>query len=255
MPDANGIVEGGHGDHYELVVGNARGLPLADATLRVTRVPLERGHEASYFELVRANAEDLLGEADLVAFLVGRRMVHGMTEALVTTVWDDARRDGPRGLLGGAEASGHHASPPTTELFRALSVAPASEHAPAILLADDERNDLHATPAAAELTGHSVARLLSMRIDDLSTPDLRDAVPEMWDRFLADGRMAAGFSLRRRDGSEVPVHFSARARSPWPGTHASVLVLAGAEASPDLDAALVDAGFVSRFVLATEGAG
>lgn len=251
MPDAAGLVEDGHSEHYELMVGNARRLPLSDATLRVTRVLLERDMEPSYFNLVRRNADDFLEQEHLVAFLLGRRTVAGTTEALITSVWDDAFKDGPRGLLGGPEASRCHASPPTTELFRALSIAPPSNDAPAILLADDERQYVHATPAAAELTGHSVAALLSMRIDDLAAPELRDAVPGMWARFLAEGSLTAGFSLRRRDGSDVAVRFSARARTPWPGTHASMMVLTGTEASPDIDAALVEAGFVSRYALAT----
>jgi PAS domain S-box-containing protein len=248
MPDAAGIVAGGRGEHYELVFGSGRGLPLTSSTLRITRVPLERGYEASYFELARAHAERLLENADLVAFLLGRRTLEDTTEALVATVWDDVQEEVPSGLLGGAEAAGYHASPPETELLRALSVAPASEHAPAILLADDERRYLHATRAAAELTGHSVAALLSMRVDDLTAPELRDAVPGMWERFLAMGSMSSRFALRRRDGSEVAVRFSARARSPWPGSHASMFVPGESETPPDIDTALVDGGFVSRFV-------
>lgn len=251
MPDAADLVEAGHSEHYELVVGNARHLPLSDATLRVTRVPLEHDMEPLYFDLVRRTAEDFLEQAHLVAFLLGRRTVGGTTEALITSVWDDTLKDGPRGLLGGPEASRCHASPPTTEVFRALSIAPASDRAPAILLADDDRQYVHATPAAAQLTGHSVAALLSMRIDDLTAPELRDAVPGMWARFLAEGSLAAPFSLRRRDGSDVAVRFSARARTPWPGTHASTIVPAATEASPDIDQSLVEAGLISRFALST----
>jgi hypothetical protein len=73
-------------------------------------------------------------------------------------------------------------------------------------------------------------------------------VPGMWERFLAMGSMSSRFALRRRDGSEVAVRFSARARSPWPGTHASMFVPGESETPPDIDTALVDGGFVSRFV-------
>lgn len=254
MPEATGLVVHGHSDHYELVLGDARGLPLATSTLVASRVPLQQGMEAVYFDAFREHAEGLLDGEGLVAFQLGRRSVGATTEALAVTVWaqDEPGAAPPDHgvVIGGSRLAACHAGSPITASYEALSVAPAKPGAPAILLADDERNYRYATPAAARLTGHSVARLLTMRIDDLTASEMRAQVPDVWRRFIEDGSMNAAFALARPDGSEVGVRFSARARSPWPGSHASMFVPAASPLEPDIDRALVDAGFVSRFVAA-----
>lgn len=253
-PGAEHLVGRGHADYYEFVAGNGRGLPLTTARLRLTHVALAPNQEAAYFARSRDLADELLDEAGMVAFLQGRRSIDGRVEAVAISVWEgddaiDAAVGGaPVGLLDGGSTGTYYAAAPTRETFDALTVAPARGDAPAVLLADDERRYVHVTPAVEHLTGRTVARLRAMRIDDLTAPDLRPGIPEMWATFIADGSMAATFALARPDGSTVDVRFSARARSPWPGVHASVLVPVAAEAEPLIDDALVAAGFVSRIV-------
>ena len=156
--------------------------------------------------------------------------------------------------MGEDELSRYWAAEPAIEHFEALTATEPRPNAPAILLADDDRRYVHATPAAARLSGHSLARLLTMRVEDVARATERAAVPEAWSRFVADGSMGGPYILERPDGTEVEVRFAAKANTPWPGSHASLLVPAGAVGPDgtdagdlDVDAALVDAGLVARY--------
>jgi PAS domain S-box-containing protein len=174
-------------------------------------------------------------------------------EAVSVSVWADAAaldgivggdRDRP---IGDAEVDELLLAPPTIEHFDAVTVTRDRPDAPALLLADDERRFVYATPAAAQLMGRSLSRLLTMRVEDLAAPDVRDAVPEMWSRFLTSGSMEGAFNLARPDGSEFKVTFSARAGVPWPGCHTSVMTPDAPAAAPDIDEALAAAGVVARY--------
>jgi len=152
--------------------------------------------------------------------------------------------------MGGPELSRFWAAEPSIEHFDALTAVEARPDAPALFLTDDRRRYVHATPAAARLSGRPLARLLTMRVEDMTRASERAAVPDAFDRFVQDGSAEGPYVIARPDGSEVPVRFAAKANAPWPGSHASVLV-ATAVGAPDvdldLDAALVDAGFVVRY--------
>ncbi len=66
---------------------------------------------------------------------------------------------------------------------------------------------------------------------------------------LAAIQMRDSWGLKR-DGSEIPVRFAAKANAPWPGSHASLLVPADDghdDHDLDIDRALVDAGFVAKY--------
>ena len=252
---AGAFLSGGHADHYELLATEARGIPVSNTTVRVTRALLRPNVEGDYFGRVRTLADGLLDRPGLIAFLVGRRAIQTTIEATTISLWEDeaALRE-----LAGPDLSSppyldefgpYHIAPPVSEEYEGLALTRPREDAPAILLADDERRYVYATPSAARLTGHSVARLLTMRIDDLTAPELRGGVPAVWARFVAEGRMEAAYTLCRADGSAVPVRFSARARSPWPGCHASMLIPQDDPATPDIDGALLSAGLLSRMVL------
>lgn len=253
VPDAARLLEEGRADHFELVSGGARGLPFGATTLRVTRGTLRANMGPTFFTQARAQAEPHLDDAALIGLHIGRRMVEGAEEAVAVSLWgaDDAL-DQPRFEITARASDGtpfFEGDGPHDELYRALTMTAPADDAPAILLADDQRRYLHATPAAARLTGQSIARLLTMRVDDLAAPEVRSAVPAMWDSFLAAGALEGSFALSRRDGSILPVQFTARARSPWPGCHASVLVPAESEPVA-FDEALAAAGFVSRYAAA-----
>ncbi len=240
-------------EHYELVIGESRAMPLRKAKLRLTRIPIRPNTEASYYEAVRQWAERLLDEHGLVAFSLGRRVVGRQDDIVAVQVWQDeeALRDAAGADLGkpmgGAELSRFWAAEPAIEHFDALTAVDAQADAPAILLADNSRRYVHATPAAARLAGRPLARLLTMRVEDLTRGSDRNAVAAAWDQFVEAGSMSGPYMLERPDGSELAVRFSAKANAPWPGSHASLMVPADEGEDLDIDRALVSAGLVARY--------
>lgn len=256
MPELGALLTDGRADHYELVIGEARAMPLHPAVLRLTRIPIRPNAESAYYEAVRGWAEQLLDAAGLVAFTLGRRVIGRQDEIVAVQVWQDAGalRDaaGPdlARPMGERELSQFWAADPAIEHFDALTAVEARPDAPAILLADDSRRYVHATPAAARLSGRPLARLLTMRVEDISRPGERTQIASAWDQFLATGSMAGPYVLERPDGTEVSVRFAAKANAPWPGSHASLLVPAEdreEDGDMDVDRALVEAGFVAKY--------
>ncbi len=244
-------------EHYELVIGEARAMPLRTAKLRLTRIPIRQNFEASYYEAVRRWADRLLDESGMVAFSLGRRVVGRQDEIVAVQIWQDeaalldvAGSDVAK-PMGASELSQFWAAEPAIEHFDALTAIEPRPDAPAILVADDKRRYVHATPAAARLSGHPLARLLTMRVEDTARAADRLAVPDAWDRFMKDGSAQGPYVLERPDGSEVGVRFAAKANAPWPGSHASLLVPVDdpgdGEEELDVDGALVGAGFVARY--------
>jgi PAS domain-containing protein len=258
VPDAALMLADSHAEHYELVIGEARAMPLREAKLRLTRIPIRPNVESSYYEAVRLWADRLLDEAGMVAFSLGRRVVGRQDEIVAAQIWQDeaALREAAGSDLarpmGGPELSGFWAAEPAIEHFDALTAIEPRPNAPAILLADDSRRYVHATPAAARLSGRPLARLLTMRVEDVSRPSEREAVPAAWEQFIAEGSMRGPYTLARPDGSEVAVRFASKANAPWPGSHASLLVPAGgsedSDEELDVDEALVEAGLVAKYV-------
>jgi PAS domain-containing protein len=250
-------------EHYELVIGEARSMPLREARMRLTRILIRRNLEAEYYEAVRRWSDRLLDESGMVAFTLGRRILGRQDEVIAVQVWEGeaALREatGPdiSRPMGGEDLSRFWAIEPVIEHFDALTATDPHGDAPAILLADDDRRYVHATPAAAQLSGHSIARLLTMRVEDVARTSEREAVPEAWSRFVAAGSTSGPFVLQRPDGTEVKVKFAARANTPWPGSHASLLVPEGAapgdDPDLDIDTALADAGLVARYAASVSG--
>src|SRR5215207_1817910 len=261
MPGAADMLADGHAEHYELVIGEARAMPLRAAKLRLARIPIRPNVESSYYESVRAWADRLLDQSGLVAFNLGRRVVGRQDDIVAVQVWQDeaslreAAGDDIGKPMGGAELSQFWAAAPSIEHFDALTAVEPHANAPAILLADDQRRYVHATPAAAELVGRPLARLLTMRVEDVAPANHRPEVAVLWDRFVAHGSAAGPFTLQRPDGAEIAVKFAAKANAPWPGSHASLMVAAGGgnghgAADDDVgdldnDRALVEAGLVA----------
>ena len=253
MPGASEMLATSHAEHYELVIGESRSMPLRKAKLRLTRIPIRPNIEASYYEAVRQWADRLLDEHGLVAFSLGRRVVGRQDDIVAIQIWQDeeALRDAAGAdverPMGSAELSRFWAAKPAIEHFDALTAVDAQPDAPAILVADNSRRYVHATPAAARLSGRPLARLLTMRVEDLASAPDRGAVPEAWERFVAQGSMEGPYMLERPDGSEVAVRYAAKANVPWPGSHASVVVPAEDDGELDVDRALVNAGLVARY--------
>jgi PAS domain-containing protein len=248
-----------HPEHYELVIGEARTMPLREAKLRLTSIAIRPNAEAAYYEAVRRWADRLLDQTGLVAFSLGRRVVGRQDHIVAAMIWQDeaalldvAGSDVDR-PMGGDELAAFWAADPAIEHFDALTAIDARPNAPAILLMDDKRRYVHATPAAARLSGRSLARLLTMRLEDVARPSEREAIPAAWDRFVTDGSIEGPYVLERPDGSAVEVLYSAKANAPWPGSHASLLVPKGDAGDLDVDRALIDAGFVARYASAASG--
>jgi PAS domain-containing protein len=256
IPELSPMLSTNEAEHFELVIGEARAMPLRRAKLRMTRIPIKPNHEAGYYAAVRPWAEQMLDQSGLVSFTLGRRVAGRQDEIVAIQIFED--EDALRELtgadlaqpMGRRELSGFWAAEPTIEHFDALTAIEPRPDAPAILLADDGRRYVHATPAAARLSGHPLARLLTMRVEDLTPASERDAIAQVWNRFVAEGTMQGPYTLARPDGSEVEVRFAAKANAPWPGSHASLLVPAGPsdeDEELDVDEALVEAGLVARY--------
>ena len=254
MPGSASMLATNHAEHYELVIGESRALPLRKAKLRLTRIPIRQNTESAYYDAVRQWAERLLDEHGLVAFSLGRRVVGRQDDIVAVQIWQDEEAlrdvagtdvDKP---MGGAELSQFWAAEPVIEHFDALTAVDPEADAPALLLADNDRRYVHATPAAARLSGRPLARLLTMRVEDLTRRSDRNAVSEAWERFVAEGSSSGPYVLERPDGSEVAVRFAAKANAPWPGSHASLVVPADEGEDLDVERALVSAGLVARYV-------
>jgi len=253
LPGAASMLTDSHAEHYELVLGEARAMPLREAKLRLIRIPIKPNAEAAYYSAVRTWADRLLDETGLIAFTLGRRIVGRQDDIVAAMLWQDeaALRDVAGADLdrpmGGPELSRFWAAEPSIEHFDALTAVEARPDAPALFLTDDRRRYVHATPAAARLSGRPLARLLTMRVEDMTRASERAAVPDAFERFVQDGSAEGPYVIARPDGSEVPVRFAAKANAPWPGSHASLVVPADDGNDLDIDRALVDAGFVARY--------
>src|SRR5262245_11175713 len=89
MPGASAMLEGGHAEHYELVIGDARAMPLRQAKLRLIRIPIKPNAESAYYAAVRKWADRLLDETGLIAFTLGRRIVGRQDDIVAAMLWQD----------------------------------------------------------------------------------------------------------------------------------------------------------------------
>lgn len=259
FPEAASMLADPQVEHFELVIGEARAMPLREAKLRLTRIPIRLNLEARYYAAVRQWADRLLDETGLVAFSLGRRVVGRQDQIVAAMIWQDeaalldAAGSDVGKPMGGRELSEFWAADPEIEHFDALTAVAPRRDAPAILLVDDSRRYIHATPAAARLTGRPLARLLTLCVEDIAPAAEREPVLAAWSQFREHGSMEGPFTLERPDGSTLDVLYAAKANAPWPGAHAALLVPLGDGADLDIDRALVDAGLVARY--ATPGPG
>lgn len=255
-PPLASLVSRGSAEHYELVIGGARGIPVRDATLRVISSRVKPNFESLYFEQLRRETAALIDDDRLVTVQVGRRTSDGWDDVVSVIGWanepilEDNMVGDPTVLGRHQPAASAYCREPVIEYFDALTQAELVHNPAAILLADDDGRYLHATPESARITGRSVARLLTMRVEDLAAPSVRPQVSTMWQQFLVEGSMAGAFPLERPDGSVVEVQFAARAHVPWHGCHASLLVPAGIPGDLDVEAALVASGFAPAYAFA-----
>jgi hypothetical protein len=235
----------GRADHFESVGEAARGVfPLDGGVIRFVLGPLAQGNE-DFFEFARQQQQAQLDAGAIVASHIGRRVVGRRTEAIYIVSWRDA--DAVR-TMGGSpdEPAARTAWERYFErwdfaAYEALARVPArTGRAEVVLLADDARVLRFASPGSLSLLGHPVGRLVGRRIDDLAAPELRSAVPALWEDFVRAGRQEGPFTVAAPDGSTREVAYQARTDTPWPGYHASVLAPTGGDV--DMDDALAGAG-------------
>jgi len=111
-----------------------------------------------------------------------------------------------------------------------------SESRNPMLLADDDRNYVNANSAALELLGYDLSTLRTMRIDDITIPEYRPFLDDVWAEFLARGGTIGRFSVLRSDGTPVEIEFNATANVA-PGLHLSIFINPSVTGDPDgLDA-------------------
>ena len=244
--------------HYELVGQQIRGVfPTEGAIVRVFEGRLARNAGETFFDFARRRQEDLIDQGLILASHIGRRIIGTVEEAIYVVLWRDAEAIAS---MGGDDerpaAQGEWASYFDSwhlDRYDALTrVSPRSGSARALLLADDDRRYVFATPEAARLIDRPVGRILGRRIDEIANGGIAGtAVEGMWAEFLATGTQAGEIELTGRDGEVHRVGFVARANSPWPGCHVSLLVPAGESPPPEtIDEALADVGIIARYPVA-----
>jgi DNA-binding CsgD family transcriptional regulator len=91
-----------------------------------------------------------------------------------------------------------------------------------MLVAGDDRRYVDANRAACLLLRSTRESLMTLRIDDLTPPGLREGVEELWQTFLREGSQAGTFELLMPDGASLVVEYSATANVE-PGRHLTVL--------------------------------
>ena len=92
-----------------------------------------------------------------------------------------------------------------------------------VLVADDDHRYVAVSNGVEAVLGYAPDELLGRRIEDIAAADLVASTPDVWSRFLADGRQDGEFRLVAKDGREVTMLFQARAHFPIPGFHMSRL--------------------------------
>jgi PAS domain S-box-containing protein len=100
-----------------------------------------------------------------------------------------------------------------------------------MLVVDDSRRFVAANAAACELIGVGPDEITRMDVDDVTAPEDRSRLPDLWDSFMRDGSQTGPYRLARPDGGRVDVEFSATANV-LPGRHLSIFVVAPAAVTP-----------------------
>jgi PAS domain S-box-containing protein len=93
-----------------------------------------------------------------------------------------------------------------------------------MLVADNDRRYVAANRAACLLLRLRLDEVLKLRIDDLTPPENRKQMDELWQAFLREGIQSGSFELLMPDGPRMRVDYSATAEIA-PGQHLSILLV------------------------------
>jgi DNA-binding CsgD family transcriptional regulator len=92
-----------------------------------------------------------------------------------------------------------------------------------MVIADDERRYVAANSAACLLLRLAEQEVLRLRIEELTPPENRSQVEELWSAFIAEGVQEGTFELMMPDGARLRIDYSATANVE-PGRHLSILM-------------------------------
>lgn len=219
--------------HYELADNRIDDPADLDASvIGIVTGRIKANEEGAVHAMIR-NVEEEVRAAGVVNLHIGRRVARGRTHLVVLALWRDraalhrfARNRGrptiDPGFTERLEDFDFRTYDSVT--LRRLAV-PAT--GPAILLAQDDRSYVDASPGFEAVFGVPGELILRRRVEDLTSPAMRDRVPRLWSEFLAKGSMEGTFLLQRLDGSVAPVGFRAQTNLPADGVHASVFDVPG----------------------------
>jgi DNA-binding CsgD family transcriptional regulator len=101
-----------------------------------------------------------------------------------------------------------------------------------MVIADDERRYVAANSAACLLLRLPEEDVRRLRIEELTPPENRSGIEELWSAFIRAGVQEGTFELMMPDGARLQVDYSATANVE-PGRHLSILMFpAGDGAGP-----------------------
>lgn len=92
-----------------------------------------------------------------------------------------------------------------------------------MVVTDDARRYVAANPAVCLLLRLPEEDILRLRVDDLTPPEARNGMDDMWAAFLRDGTQRGTFELQMPDGPRLAVEYSATAHIE-PGRHLSIFM-------------------------------
>lgn len=98
----------------------------------------------------------------------------------------------------------------TTSLLEIRSHAHTELEGKNVAFVDEQRRYLDVTDGVCELLGYSRSELLNMRIDDVTAPIMRSKTPPLFKQYLQDGLQHGEYILQHRNGTEVPINYTAR---------------------------------------------
>jgi PAS domain-containing protein len=227
--DAAGLLTDPVAEHFELVEPAPSGVMTLDGSvLGVITADVRDYVEANVQNMIR-RVRPSVEAAGVVGLYVGRRVLGATTQLVVLALWRDraslrrwgqSRREGMIDPVFLEQLERWSFETYDCLSPQRLMVPPSG---PAVLLADDERRYVDVSSGVEAVIGIPGEFLLRRTIDDLMPPEDRQAVPALWNAFVADGRQEGEIILLRPDGARIPVRFRARANLPEAGLHASVL--------------------------------
>ena len=92
----------------------------------------------------------------------------------------------------------------------------------AILIVDDNGRYIESNPAGVELFGYTTDELQHLTIRDITGIASQPNFPQIWERFMTDGKIIGLYEIVNRDGQPIEVEYNAVANF-LPGFHLSFL--------------------------------